>query len=142
MGIKVTGINHIGIASKDPEKTKEFFDLILGLPFVNEETVEEQKTATIIFESCVKGAQEGVSKLEILKPTSEDSPVAKYLDKKGGGIHHLALTVENVEEAIAFMLENGVKMVDQHPRDGVCQTKIAFVHPASTGGILVELVEN
>lgn len=142
MGIKVKGINHIGIASKDPEKTKEFFDLVLGLPFVGEEVVETQKTATIIFDSCDSGSKEDVSKLEILKSTSDDGPVAKYLEKKGGGIHHIALTVENVEESIAFLLEKGIQMVDESAKNGVCNTKIAFVHPRSTGGILVELVEN
>ena len=139
--MNILGISHIGIAAKDPKKSAWFFKEVLGLPFEGEELVAPQKTNTIMFGSQTQsgGSQ---SRLEILEnQEGEDGPIKKYLEKKGGGIHHIALQVDDVKSAIARMLEFEVEMIDQTPRDGAHKTKIAFVHPRSTGGILVELVE-
>lgn len=140
MDFKIKGINHIGIASKDPQKTKEFFEL-LKLPHLCDELVVEQKVNTIIFDAAMNEV-EGISKLEILEPTAPDSPISKYLEKKGGGIHHLALTVDDIEAAIKYLLNHDVQLIDTVPRDGAYDTKIAFVHPNAAGGILIELVQN
>ncbi|MCX6126460.1 MAG: VOC family protein [Proteobacteria bacterium] len=101
-----------------------------------------QKTMTLMIASSHKG-ERGEARLESLSPEAgtEDSPIAKFLAKKGAGIHHVALTVDHVATAIARLAELGVEMIDREPRTGAHQTRIAFVHPNSTGGILVELVE-
>ena len=138
----ILGINHVGLAPKDPEKCRWFFCDVLGLKSLGEELVKPQKTMTLMIASSQKGGG-GEARLESLSPESgtEDSPIAKFLAKKGAGIHHLALSVDNVAAAIAGLVEAGVEMVDAVPRIGAHQTSIAFVHPNSTGGILVELVE-
>jgi methylmalonyl-CoA/ethylmalonyl-CoA epimerase len=140
MTFKVLGLNHIGLAPKDSEKAQNFFKVLLSLPLEGEELVADQNVNTIMFKSASKDLT-SPTRLEILEPTSNDSPIQKFLDKKGSGIHHLALTVDNVENAIAHLLSNQVDMVDKTPRSGAHNTKIAFVHPKSTGGLLVELVE-
>lgn len=144
MIMKVLGINHIGIAAKDPAKTRWFFKEILQLPFEGEELVPSQKTNTIMFHSFHPDSQTAApnSRLEILvNQEGEEGPIQKFIDQRGGGIHHLAITVENLEEALERMRTFQVKMIDEQPRSGAHHTKIAFVHPHATGGILVELVE-
>lgn len=139
--MNIIGISHIGIASKDPQKTKWFFQEVLALPFEGEELVKAQKTNTIMFGSANSNGQ-AHSRLEILENESgEDGPIKKFIEKKGAGIHHLALQVDDVEAAIARMKEHGVEMIDESPRGGAHDTQIAFVHPRSTGGVLVELVQ-
>jgi len=85
--------------------------------------------------------QIGESKIELLEPTSDDSPVAKFIEKNGPGIHHLAYEVENVEAAIAKLLADGARMIDETPRSGAHGTRIAFVHPKSSNGVLTELCQ-
>ena len=138
----VLGINHLGIAPKDTAKSRWFFGEVLGLDFLGDELVREQQTLTSMFRTSNKiAAQE--PRLELLTPAegSVDSPIAKFLEKKGAGIHHVALSVDNVEAAIAAMAKHGVRMIDSTPRNGAHHTRIAFVHPESTGGILVEFVQ-
>lgn len=137
-GFKILGIDHLGLAPKDAEQNKNFFKL-LSLPLESSETVLEQMVDTTIFDS---GSNQSLSKLEILKPTSDQSSIAKFLEKKGSGIHHLALRVDSVDHAIKFLLKNGVKLVTDTAQVGVHHTKVVFVHPRSTGGILIELVEH
>ncbi len=138
----IKGINHIGIAPSHPEKTRWFFEECLELPYVAEQLVQSQKTNTIIFKSSEKIYEDHISTFEILEPQDgTDGPIAKYLSKKGGGIHHIAIDIDNVQNAIEHLQSKSVKMIDEKPRDGAHNTKIAFVHPQSTGGILVELVE-
>ena len=141
--MRILGINHLGIAAKDPEQAKHFFSKILDLQHLGDEIVEEQKTSTSMIRSSQLNQPESPkeTRLEIVEATHEDSPIAKYLSKKGGGIHHLALTVDDLNAAIEHMKSNQIEMIDEVPRDGVHQTKIAFIHPRSTGGILVELVQ-
>ncbi len=138
-GFAVLGINHIGLAPKDPVQAAFFFEKILELKFEGKEVVAEQKTATDMF---LAGSEMDASpRLEILTPTDETSTIAKFLAKKGSGIHHLALSVSNLEKAIQHLKKNNIQLIDESPRNGVHHTKIAFVHPNSTGGLLVELVE-
>ena len=138
---KVLGVNHLGLAAKDPAKCRWFLGEVLGLLHIGDELVTAQKTMTAMFEA--KGAPAAQARLEIVSPApgTTDGPISKYLEKKGAGIHHIAVTVSNVDAAILRMREVGVRMVDESPRAGAHKTRIAFVHPESTGGILVELVE-
>lgn len=137
----IVGINHLGLAPKDPERARWFFHDVLGLPHLGDELVVEQQTLTRMF-SAFTVAPEPVERLEILVPTPEGAgAVGAFLSKKGSGIHHLALTVRDIETLIAYLLSKGVRMVDQVPRNGAHHTRIAFVHPESTGGLLIELVQ-
>jgi methylmalonyl-CoA/ethylmalonyl-CoA epimerase len=138
---KVLGVNHLGLAAKDSAKCRWFLSEVLGLSHHGDEVVTAQKTMTEMFSSAAPSLAQ--ARLEIVSPMggSTDGPISKYLEKKGGGIHHMALTVNSLEAALRKMKEKGVRMIDEAPRAGAHQTKIAFVHPESTGGILVELVE-
>lgn len=149
-GFKILGINHIGIAPKDPAASHRFFSQILGLADQGEELVKEQRTLTQMFRSSnVDGLEHSNSiepRLELLIPADQPtdqtkSPIAVFLEKKGSGIHHIALQVDHVQNAIVWLKSQGVKMIDEVPRPGAHKTSIAFVHPSSTGGVLVELVE-
>lgn len=127
-------INHIGIAVQSLETTLPFYRDSLGLPFHGIEEVTEQK---------VKVAMLGIgeSKIELLEPTSSDSPIAKFLEKNGPGIHHIAYEVDDIEAAISRMLQQGARMIDEVPRNGAHGTRIAFVHPKSSNGVLTELCQ-
>jgi methylmalonyl-CoA/ethylmalonyl-CoA epimerase len=130
----LTKINHIGIAVTSLEATIPFYRDNLGMAFAGIEDVVEQK---------VRVAMLGVgeSKIELLEPTSEDSPVARFIDKNGTGIHHIAYEVVDIEVAIAELLANGARMVDEKPRAGAHGTRIAFIHPKSSHGVLTELCQ-
>jgi methylmalonyl-CoA/ethylmalonyl-CoA epimerase len=127
-------INHIGIAVQSLDATIPFYRDSLGMAFLGIEEVAEQK---------VKVAMLGVgeSKIELLEPTSAESPVAKFLEKNGPGIHHLAYEVNDIEAAIAHLVASGARMIDENPRNGAHGTRIAFVHPKSSNGILTELCQ-
>ena len=127
-------VDHIGIAVKDIEQAKKFYTEFLGMKALGEEVVEEQKVK-VCFIPC------GDSEIELLESTSPDGPIAKHIEKKGEGIHHIALRVDNIEAAIADLMAKGVRMIDEKPRYGAGGAKIAFVHPKSTGGILLEISE-
>ena len=138
--MKILGVNHIGIATKRSGDTKNFFEAILNLENKGQEDVLDQKTRTLFFSSSHVSDQ--IPRLELLEDlASGEGPIGKFIDKKGGGIHHIALQVDDVKKAIDELLAQGVQMVDQEPRRGAHQTKVAFVHPKATGGLLVELVE-
>lgn len=138
MSIKIKSINHLGLAPKDPEASSSFFSAILGLNDLGHEIVEDQKVNTHMFSS---GVSPDGPRLEVLKATSEESPIQKFIDKKGGGIHHIAFEVENLEESLTFLKEKGVQLIDEKPRLGADNCKIAFVHPKAAGGLLIELLE-
>ena len=127
-------VDHIGIAVKDIEQAKKFYTEFLGMKALGEEVVEEQKVK-VCFIPC------GDSEIELLESTSPDGPIAKHIEKKGDGIQHIALRVDNIEAAIADLMAKGVRMIDEKPRYGAGGAKIAFVHPKSTGGILLEISE-
>jgi len=130
----LTKINHIGIAVKSLDDSIPFYRDQLAMPFDGIEEVPEQKVRVAML-------QIGESKIELLEPTSEDSPVAKFIEKNGPGIHHLAYEVNDIEAAIARLMEEGARMIDEKPRNGAHGTRIAFVHPKSSNGVLTELCQ-
>ena len=132
--MKILKIDHLGIAVNSIEDGKSLWTDALGLHFEGIETVEEQKVTTAFFPV-------GESEVELLESTAPDGPVAKYLEKKGPGVHHVAFRVENIEEALAELKEKGVRLIDEKPRKGAGGAKIAFLHPKATNGVLVELCE-
>lgn len=127
-------IDHLGIAVEDLQEAVRLYRDILGLEYAGEEVVAEQKVKTAFFPL-------GESSIELLEPTSPDSPIAKFMEKKGAGIHHIALRVDDVAQAIAEMKAKGMRMIDEVPRNGAHGAKIAFIHPKSTPGVLVELCQ-
>ena len=126
-------VNHIGIAVKSIEESAKFYEK-LGLKIESVEVVEAQKVR-VAFISL------GEVRLELLEGTSEDSPVAKFIEKKGEGIHHLALGTGELINMLRHSEEEGIKLIDKSPRKGAHNTDIAFLHPKSTHGILLELCE-
>lgn len=132
--MKVLKIDHIGIAVKSIDATKQLYNGLLGLTDAGSETVAEQKVTTAFFPV-------GETEVELLESTSPDGPIAKYLEKKGEGVQHIAFRVENIEEALAELKARGIQLIDEKPRRGAGGAKIAFLHPKSTFGVLVELCE-
>jgi methylmalonyl-CoA/ethylmalonyl-CoA epimerase len=132
--MKILKIDHLGIAVNSIQESKAFWADILGLSFEGSETVAEQKVTTAFFPI-------GESEVELLETTAPDGPVAKYIEKKGQGIQHIAFRVDNIEDALAELKEKGVRLIDETPRKGAGGAKIAFLHPKATQGVLVELCE-
>lgn len=133
--MQTTHIEHIGIAVKDLTASIKFYEEVLGLKCYNIEEVADQKVRTAFF-------MVGQTKIELLESTSEDGPVAKFLEKKGEGIHHIAFAVKGIEEALRHAEENGIRTIDKQPRKGAEGLDIAFLHPKSTFGVLTELCED
>jgi len=127
-------IHHVGIAVESLEKAVPVFELLLGTPPASEEAVEEQQVRVAVF-------QVGESRIELLEATSPDSPVARFVGKRGPGIHHLTLSVENLQEKLDDLDRRGIRLIDRNPRPGAGEESVAFLHPASTAGILIELLE-
>ncbi len=127
-------INHLGIATKSIEEALKFWENSLGLENIHTEVVEEQKVRVAMLPI-------GESRIELLEPTSDDSPISKFLEKRGGGIHHIAIDVENIEESLAKLKAEGARLIDETPRIGAEGCLIAFVHPATTDGVLLELTQ-
>jgi methylmalonyl-CoA/ethylmalonyl-CoA epimerase len=127
-------INHIGIAVKSIEASIPFYRDVLGMTFEGSEEVAEQKVRVAFLAV-------GESRIELLEPTSPDSPVSKFLEKNGEGTHHVAYEVEDLEGALAELAAAEVKLIDQVPRCGAHGTRIAFLHPKATGGVLTELCQ-
>jgi methylmalonyl-CoA/ethylmalonyl-CoA epimerase len=142
-GFTVRGVNHIGLAAKDPARAKWFFETALGLAPLGEELVQEQQVTTVMLGSSDTGETPVTPpRLEILIPEPAGAgPIGKYLETRGSGIHHVALAVTGLEALLARLKTLGVRLIDETPRRGAHKTRIAFVHPASAGGLLVELVE-
>ena len=130
----VKSLNHIGIAVQSIDTQRSFYEDALGAQFEGIEDVPDQKVRVAFFRvSNVR--------LELLEPTAADSPVAKFLEKRGEGLHHLAFTVEDIQARITELKESGIRMIDDVPRGGAHHTQIAFVHPKSSFGVLTELCE-
>jgi len=127
-------ISHIGIAVQSIEESMSFYQDVLGMEFEGTEVVEEQKVKVAFFVI-------GESRIELLEPTSSDSPVAKFLEKNGPGVHHLAYEVADLQERLAQLKAEGVRLIDETPRTGAHSTKIAFMHPKASGGVLTELCQ-
>ena len=132
--MRPTVVDHIGIAVKSIEDALVFWESSLGIKCTGIEEVAEQRVKTAFLPL-------GDTEVELLEATSDDSPVAKFIEKKGEGIHHIAIRVENLEEALNELKEKGIKLIDDSPRYGAGGARIAFVHPKSTGGVLLELSE-
>ena len=130
----LTKISHIGIAVKSLDETIPFYRDNLGMALLGVEEVVEQKVKVAML-------QIGESKIELLEPTDPESPVARFLEKNGPGVHHLAYEVADLVEAIAHMEREGARMIDRTPRHGAHSTRIAFVHPKSSYGVLTELCQ-
>lgn len=130
----VKKVDHIGIAVKDLEEALKFYEGVLGMNLEGTEVVEEQKVKVAFLPI-------GDTEVELLESTDKEGPIAKFIEKKGQGIQHIAYRVDNVEEAIKEMQEKGIKMIDEEPRYGAGGAKIAFAHPKYTQGVLIELCE-
>ena len=137
MAFKILGVDHIGVAVTDLEETQNFWTAV-GLPCTGQVTVAEQKVTTT-FNPTPNG-----SEIELLAATEPDSPIAKFIEKNGGrgGIQHIALRVDDLPAAIADLQEKGIRMIDTKPRKGAGGADIAFVHPKSTYGVLLELCQH
>lgn len=129
-------LDHIGIACENLEKSSGFWKL-LGLIQGEDELVEDQGVTTRFFSTSDNDPK--VPKIELLEPTSEDTPIGKFISKKGPGVQQVCFRVENIVECIEILIDNGIEMIDETPRKGAHGARIAFVHPRSTGGVLVEL---
>jgi methylmalonyl-CoA epimerase len=127
-------INHLGIATKGINEALSFWSEALGLENVHTETVEDQKVRVAMLPI-------GESRIELLEPISDDSPISKFLEKRGGGIHHIAVDVDDIEATLAQLKAKGMRLIDEQPRIGAEGCLVAFVHPSSANGVLLELVQ-
>ncbi len=130
-----THIEHIGIAVKNLDESVKFYSEVLGLTCYKIEEVAEQKVKTAFFKV-------GQTKIELLESTEPDGPVAKFIEKKGEGIHHIAFAVKDIDRALEDAQGKGVRLIDEKPRKGAEGLDIAFLHPKSTLGVLTELCED
>jgi methylmalonyl-CoA/ethylmalonyl-CoA epimerase len=130
----VNKIDHIGIAVNNLDESIKFYEEILGLSLHGTETVEEQKVKVAFLPI-------GDTEIELLEATSPDSPIAKFIEANGQGVQHIAFKVDNIEIALEEMRAKGVRLIDEKPRYGAGGAKIAFLHPKSTNGVLIELCE-
>lgn len=127
-------INHLGIATRGIDEALKFWAHALGLENVHTEIVEDQKVRVAMLPI-------GESRVELLEPTSDDSPISKFLEKRGPGIHHIAVEVDDIEAALVRLKAQGMRLIDEHPRLGAEGCLVAFVHPSSANGVLLELVQ-
>jgi len=132
--MKIKHIDHIGIAVKSIEQAGKFYTEILGLTIKEIENVADQKV-NVAFLPITD------SEIELLESTEPDGPIAKYINARGEGIQHIAFCVDNIEEALDDLRKKGVRMIDNEPRGGAGNAKIAFIHPKETNGVLVEICE-
>ncbi len=130
----ITSINHIGIAVRDLEISKALYQKIFNVEHFHEEVVEEQMVAVASFTV-------GDVLLELTAPTSPESTIAKFLEKRGEGIHHIAFAADSVSDELARLNNEGISLINNEPRNGAHDMLIAFLHPKSTGGVLMELCQ-
>jgi methylmalonyl-CoA epimerase len=128
-------IDHIGIAVKSLTEAIKIYEDAIGLQVSGYDQVDEQGVRVAMLNI-------GESRIELLEPTGPDSPIERFMKKRGEGIHHIAVTVENIEKALERLKASGVRLVDNEPRKGAHNTRIAFIHPSSTHGVLLELVQH
>lgn len=127
-------VDHIGIAVKSIDEALKFYEDVLGIKCVSQEVVEEQKVKVAFLPI-------GDTEVELLESTDEDGPVARFIERKGEGIQHIAYKVDDIEKSIKELKEKGIRMIDEEPRYGAGGAKIAFLHPKSTFGVLIELCQ-
>jgi len=130
----ISHIEHIGIAVRSIADHLPYYENVLGLKCYNIEEVTDQKVKTAFFKV-------GQTKIELLEPTSEESTIAKFIEKKGEGVHHIAFAVPDVAQSLAEVGAKGVQLIDKAPRKGAEGLQIAFLHPKSTGSVLTELCQ-
>lgn len=130
----VKKVDHIGIAVKNLEETLKFYEGVLGLKCGGTEVIDEQKVKVAFLPI-------GDTEVELLESTDAEGPISRYIEKKGEGIQHIAYRVDDIEKAIEEMKAKGIRMIDEKPRYGAGGAKIAFLHPKSTYGVLIELCE-
>jgi methylmalonyl-CoA/ethylmalonyl-CoA epimerase len=128
-------IDHVGVAVEDLEAAIELYEKSFGMPLVHREMVEAQGVEAVLLDV-------GDGHVELLKPLGAETPVGKFLSKRGEGLHHVAYAVEDIDRALDEARAAGIELIDESPRMGIRQTRIAFLHPRSTGGVLTELVES
>lgn len=128
-------IDHIGIATRGIQEAMKFYLDALGLDLAETEEVAEQKVRVAMLPI-------GESRIELLEATSADSPIARFLEKRGPGIHHIAVRVDDIHVALSGLRQKGARLIDEEPRKGAGGCLVAFVHPSSTGGVLLELVQS
>ncbi|MDX5326761.1 MAG: methylmalonyl-CoA epimerase [Bacteroidota bacterium] len=127
-------IEHIGIAVSDLEKSGELFEKLIGRKAYKEESVESEGVKTLFFDA-------GPNKIELLEATKPDSPIAKFVEKKGEGIHHIAFDVDDIEAEILRLKEEGFIVLNETPKPGADNKLVAFLHPKTTNGVLIELCQ-
>jgi len=132
--MELNKIEHIGIAVKSIEESLKYYEGILGLKCYAVEEVKEQRVKTAFLKI-------GETKIELLEATSDDSPIAKFIEKRGEGVQHIAFAVNGIENILAEVKEKGIRLIDEKPRKGAEGLEIAFLHPKSTGGVLTEFCE-
>jgi methylmalonyl-CoA/ethylmalonyl-CoA epimerase len=133
--MKTKHIEHIGIAVRNLKEAVSFYENVFGLKCYAIEEVKDQKVRTAFFKL-------GETKIELLESTEDDGPIARFIEKKGEGIHHIAFAVENIEQGLEELNEKGISLIDREPRDGAEGLSIGFLHPKSTYGVLTELCED
>ena len=131
----ITQINHIGIAVKSLDEHIPFYRDILKMPFEGTEEVHDQKVRVAMFRI-------GEVRIELLEPTSDESPIAKFIEKRGEGMHHIAYQTDDVKKQIEEMRDNNIQMIDYEARSGAHGTQIAFLHPKSSGKVLTEICQS
>jgi methylmalonyl-CoA/ethylmalonyl-CoA epimerase len=127
-------IDHIGVATDDLDSAIALYEETLGMPIAHRETVESQGVEAVLLDV-------GDGHVELLRPLGPDTPVGRYLERKGPGLHHVAYAVEDIDDTLGTLKEAGVELIDTEPRAGIRDSRVAFVHPMSTGGVLTEIVE-
>jgi methylmalonyl-CoA/ethylmalonyl-CoA epimerase len=128
-------IDHVGVAVEDMDATLRVYQESLGLPLAHRETVEEQGVDAALLDV-------GDGHVELLAPLGPDTPVGKYLAKRGPGLHHVAYAVEDIDAALDEARAAGLRLIDETPRTGIRNSRVAFIHPAAVGGVLTELVQH
>jgi len=130
--MELTSIEHIGIAVKNLEESIEFYENILGLKCYAVEEVKDQKVKTAFFNV-------GQTKIELLETTDPDGPIAKFIEKRGEGIHHIAFKTDDIKSSLKELKEKNIILIDDQPRKGAENLNIAFIHPKSANGVLIEI---
>ena len=127
-------IDHVGVATEDLDGAIALYEGTFGMPVAHRETVESQGVEAVLLDV-------GEGHVELLRPLDPDTPVGKYLAKRGPGLHHVAYAVGDIDDVLAKLSDAGVELIDSEPRRGIRDSRVAFLHPRSTGGVLTEIVE-
>jgi methylmalonyl-CoA/ethylmalonyl-CoA epimerase len=128
-------IDHIGVAVADLDEALALHEQTYGMPVVHRETIESQGVEAVLLDV-------GENHVELLRPLAGDTPVGRFLARRGPGLHHVAYQVEDIEAALEELRARGIRLIDEAPRTGIRRTRVAFLHPLASGGVLTELVEH